>query len=428
MPFKSQKQRGWMYENKPKMAKEFEEATPEDMKLPKKAKKMADGGEVEEEHKTQLGEDATLVGLRDLMRKHAAGENIHETPDFTINSSTKNYAGGGEVHALPDIGSGGYKGAGTDNAQALMSLIQSGGTSPFLPGGSIANGLADASAGAVGAPEEPQPIDPTDIPPPSPDMPSPHYMIDPQGINPPSAPLGAQHGPTSLSDTASSLSKTPDTNYDFYGDVGADKRKALYDQLLNQQRSPGNLVAQGLGGIGSAIANSFGGQHTDYQGAVRNIGEKNTANRIGAFDTQREQKLQDMQGKVMGMRNDPNSPLNTSARQMAEQALGKKIPSGMTVDVLEKLVPGIGEMAMKQLGIAEMAQYHKGELGQQKAALGQKEDIYKSEHPILNFLNPVGEGSPTSPVSNPNATPGHGVPDLGSTFNGGKVLKVTRIK
>lgn len=38
MPFKSQKQRAWMYANKPAMAKKWEKDTPKGKKLPKKLK------------------------------------------------------------------------------------------------------------------------------------------------------------------------------------------------------------------------------------------------------------------------------------------------------------------------------------------------------------------------------------------------------
>lgn len=39
MPFKSDKQRAWMYKNKPKLAKKFEDETPKGKKLPKRVKK-----------------------------------------------------------------------------------------------------------------------------------------------------------------------------------------------------------------------------------------------------------------------------------------------------------------------------------------------------------------------------------------------------
>jgi len=38
MPFLSQAQRAWMYANNPKMAEEFEAATPKGKKLPKRVK------------------------------------------------------------------------------------------------------------------------------------------------------------------------------------------------------------------------------------------------------------------------------------------------------------------------------------------------------------------------------------------------------
>lgn len=44
MPFKSQKQRAYMYSQKPEMAKEFEKHTPKGKKLPKKIKKRSRRG------------------------------------------------------------------------------------------------------------------------------------------------------------------------------------------------------------------------------------------------------------------------------------------------------------------------------------------------------------------------------------------------
>lgn len=39
MPIKSKAQRAWLHANKPKLAKEFEEKTPRNAKLPKKVKR-----------------------------------------------------------------------------------------------------------------------------------------------------------------------------------------------------------------------------------------------------------------------------------------------------------------------------------------------------------------------------------------------------
>ena len=38
MPYQSQAQAGWMHTNKPKLAKEFDKATPKGTKLPEKVK------------------------------------------------------------------------------------------------------------------------------------------------------------------------------------------------------------------------------------------------------------------------------------------------------------------------------------------------------------------------------------------------------
>ena len=43
MPFKSQKQRAWMYENEPEMAKRWEKDTPKGTKLPKRVAKPKKG-------------------------------------------------------------------------------------------------------------------------------------------------------------------------------------------------------------------------------------------------------------------------------------------------------------------------------------------------------------------------------------------------
>lgn len=277
MPFKSDKQRGWMYKNKPDLAKEFETATKQkdaetneryaltghkaDIE-PTDAEKeqytltghYAEGGEV----KADSDDNGTLAGLRDLMRKHAAGENTHETPkeDFMVNSSTKNYAGGGMVNPIPP-----------------------------------------------------------------------------------------------LDQTMQAVNSTPDTNYDFYGNVGADQRKALYDQLLQKQTSPGNMLAQAAGGIGDAMSNSFGGQHNKFQDETRGIAEQNTAARIGAVDTQRQQKLQDMQGNQEMIMNDPKHPIAAAMRSTLK-GFGVNVPSGMPAGIMLKVAGPMGELALKQATVA----------------------------------------------------------------------------
>jgi hypothetical protein len=280
MPFKSQAQRGFMYAKHPRLANEFEAATPPNAKLPVHVAKMADGGEVKE------NDNGTLVGLRDLLRK--------------------------------------IQGDRTEASQAnsIDPVYQSSDTvKGYAPGGEVLNSM----------------INPQDIP--SPVMPMSLPPTD-EGPGPDDTP--------SISDTVSSLNSTPDTNYNFYGNVDADKRAALYKQLLDQQRSPGNMMAQAAGGIGDAISNSFGGQHNKFQDEARGIAEQNTTNRIGAMDTQRGQKLQDMQGNQEMMMNDPNSPLSVALRDAANKQLGMKVGSQMPASALLKVFPAFGQLAEKQ--------------------------------------------------------------------------------
>src|ERR1019366_800730 len=157
----------------------------------------------------------------------------------------------------------------------------------------------------------------------------------------------------SLGDTSGAINGAPDTNYDFYGNTGSDQRAALYKQLLDQQRSPGNLIAQGIGGIGDAFS-ALGGKSTDFQDKATGISTENTANRIGQMDTQRTQKLQDMQGSQEMQMNDPKSPLSQTLRNAANQA-GMKVGSLMPASALMKLIPAFGVLGMKQarLGIQQ---------------------------------------------------------------------------
>jgi hypothetical protein len=93
--------------------------------------------------------------------------------------------------------------------------------------------------------------------------------------------------------------------------------------------------------------------------------------------------------------------------------------------IMLQIAGPLGDLAFKQAQIAETAKYHTGELGAKANELQTREDIYASEHPILNWLNPVGGGAPTSPVSNPNAPQ---LPSLGQTFNGSKIKNVRQVR
>lgn len=161
-------------------------------------------------------------------------------------------------------------------------------------------------------------------------------------------------GGVPLSDALTSINQTPPTNYDFYKTIGAEDRAKLYQQILSQQHSGGNLVASGLAGVGDAISNSFGGKNTTFQKGVEEGAATNAANQIGAVDTQRTQRLQDMQGSQMAMENDPNHPMAHAMRETFKSA-GLNVPSGMPISVMMKIAPAIGDLAIKQSTAATQA-------------------------------------------------------------------------
>jgi len=335
--------------------------------------------------------DSTLEGFAKLMRQHAGME--EEEPKES-SGTVKGYADGGEVDnndpsaisaALQQLMAP-FKAVG-DATQSVTNSPMAMDTMQAL-GNAIPNPMAPDMVQGVGNMVQQPPQDPPNMG---------------EGPNVGNAQNGMPPAPSAppMNKMMQNLKQTPDTNPSIYQGINADQRAALYKQLLDKQSSGGNLAAQAVGGIGDAISNSFGGQHNNFQNETRDIAAKNTENRIGSVDTQRQQKIQDMSAQMQQQSNDPNSPLSKAVRDLAEKSTGKKMPSMMPASMLEKLIPGIGELAMKQLATAEMASYHNKEIGESQANRKEKEDVYASEHPILNWMNPVqGASDSKTPSSN----------------------------
>src|ERR1019366_5792401 len=163
----------------------------------------------------------------------------------------------------------------------------------------------------------------------------------------------------SLGDTSGAINGAPDTNYDFYGNTGSDQRAALYKQLLDQQRSPGNLIAQGIGGIGDAFS-ALGGKSTDFQDKARGISTENTANRIGQMDTQRTQKLQDLQGNQEAQLADSKSPMSRSLIASA-RSMGMNVGSNMPGNMILKIMGPAGDFALKKATVDQTGQHYRAE-------------------------------------------------------------------
>ncbi len=158
---------------------------------------------------------------------------------------------------------------------------------------------------------------------------------------------GGMAQPPDLGQLLSTMNQTPPTNYDFYKDIGAEDRAKLAQHLMQQKASPSGMVASGLAGLGDAISNSYGGKNTSFQKDLGARNDQADAAQLGAFDTHRAQRAQDAQGNQDAMLMDPNSPISQSMRQAAMSA-GLQVPSGMPASILMKVIPGFGDLAIKQ--------------------------------------------------------------------------------
>lgn len=427
MPFKSDAQRRFFHSPGAKKAgitdkevNEFDQAS-KGMKLPER--KMAEGGEVapkgdefmekekegfkngingdwesikksisdygnkmHENYIKSQGDNGTLKGVGDIMRKN-------QEPQMAM---------GGDVPSDMDA---------SDTTAYMLGMGQAPSAQPNVPMNPWMQGAAEQAA----APVTPQPW-----------MQPPQQAPDADFIAKLNAGMNTNPTPNPIMQASKIAQSTAPTAPSIYQGMTAADRAALMQKLIAQKSSAGMLAAKGAAGLGDAITSAFGKTPTNAMGNLRDTEAKNIEQRIGAVDTERQQKLQDLQASQEQSLNDPNSSLSQSMRTTLKAA-GMNVPSGMSGAIILKIAGPLGEMAMKQATLAETANYHKGELGQQTATREEKADVYRSEHPFLNWLNPIGNEHPTSPVSNRNIG-GHGVPDLGSTFNGEKVIGVKRIK
>jgi len=465
MPFKSEAQRGYMYIHHPKLAKEFEEATPTDAKLPYHVQKMAEGGEVfpEPQEVDQEGmKDATvpdfllpyLAGKLPFL-KGTAGKNAaldEKLSDIAARFASRDRAlpaGIDFSNAARTAGtrfiepSAGMSIRGT--AAPVTSAVESQGpslesqglrelwakaaqeqsgtpitqTAPYVRpdafqklahGGEVhpmeKRGMKEeAGKYADGGEVMPFQFDPADIQAATApaDMQNAQDLgisgvFQPPAATPPTPPpfsfgggdtrgAGASgNAVPPLGGVMKALSQTPNTNYDFYKNLSADDRMKLFQKLQAQKGSAGNLIAQGAAGIGDAIARSYGGQNTNFQDKTRDIQQSAQDAQLGAFDAERQQKLQDLQANMEAQMTDPNSPMSQSMRKTLKSA-GLNVPSGMPGKVMVQIAGPLGELAMKQAQMEELKNYHQQEIGVKKQGIAYEEKRLGVEHPILSAIN-----------------------------------------
>ncbi len=147
-----------------------------------------------------------------------------------------------------------------------------------------------------------------------------------------------------MSETATAVNQAPDTDYSFFKNLSADDRAALQQRLIDQQNSTGSMVSRGIAGLGDAISNSYGGKNTTFQKDVMANNELQQKKQLEGFDTQRQQKLQDMQATVEMQKNDPNSPLSAAFRDTLYKLTGQKLPSGMSASLGVQVIGPAGEI------------------------------------------------------------------------------------
>jgi hypothetical protein len=119
------------------------------------------------------------------------------------------------------------------------------------------------------------------------------------------------------------------------------------------------LIAQGVGGIGDAFS-AAGGKSSNFQDQAAGIASKNTENRIGAMDTQRGQKLQDLQGNQEAQLADPKSPLSRHIIASA-RAAGMNVGSLMPGNMVLKMMDSMGKFALEKATIAQTGEHYKAE-------------------------------------------------------------------
>ena len=296
-----------------------------------------------------------------------------ETISAMENNPTAGFAKGGEVNSYAD--------GGNVTSAALQALGQTFGLpaqNPISSGISAALPGATSAAQAVGSTVNPSTMTPevlnavmgTNVQPPTPPPVDPASIIPHSELNNPTQPNYYQPpkpATPSLGQTAQALNNTEPTNYDFYKNMSAEDRLALAQKLQQQSRSPGMLAAQALGGIGDALA-AKGGMRTNALETIRGNQQQNAGNQLGAFDTARQQMMQDVQAKMSMQAADPSSPYSQGFRSFL-QSQGVKVPSGMSAAMLQPMFADIAKLYGEKLSAATAAGAQGVEAG--KALMGE---------------------------------------------------------
>lgn len=400
MPFESEAQRRFMFAKHPKMAQEFQNATPKGADLPehvKKDEKMADGGFP---HVTFLENVSTPEMKKTVHLEDPSG--AHE--DRITKGHEENYAEGGAIHKAEDRNKEPAKPADIDmsHESKLAEIYKAMGINKYADGGltpqppapvgpqlgapdttdpsfwdKIKASLAQVAApvtkpiGAIndmvtGAAQAAAPAAPAVVSalnnltgaslpvpeasaPKTPDLGASAPPIAPPPVLPPAAPA---HPPVAAAPAAGG----PDLKNLFNQDTSKltegfnpEDRQALADKTQGQQQGLGSIIAQAVAGLGDAIS-AKGGRDQHSLKDIFSMQKEQRAEALANFDKGRQDRLQklDLQTK-MG-----NDAINQLAAQDAygiDEHLNKQL--GAPPGTAHKDLPLYMQMMTAQVGQQE---------------------------------------------------------------------------
>jgi hypothetical protein len=240
---------------------------------------------------------------------------------------------------------------------------------------------------------------------------------------------------------------TPDTSYDQEASKILGNTPQGLGSALQQINTPtiGQRVGSGLSGFADALSRA-GGSNSDYQKNF-DTNQQQTRENLSKIPGQVSAAGKEQYGLSHELESyDPNSPFSKVTQNAYSQTLRQlgATPAqirSMPAAVINEVVGHKVTLEEALARIKETGAYQQGMLSLQKATLGntekhqraeedlahreqaEKEDTEASKHYILHPFNAAKAADRLSEGSG-----SHGIPDLGSTFNGQKVISVKRIR
>lgn len=212
---------------------------------------------------------------------------------------------------------------------------------------------------------------------------------------------------------------------------GPQQQVDLENRLVDQRNSLGYKVADAGKGFADALMMGVAGAgNPNWQGQFENQQNELAKEKMDVLQKAHGQQLQDVESKMKLDLSDPTSTASKAYKASFAPVFAKMGYSPKDVDRMSgsqiATVADLGvRFADSQTKIMLENAWRQAELAiqQQNVEVNKmgktlEEQKLKAEHPILNMLGGLGKSTDQS----------GGVPGIGDTFNGEKVMKVTRIK